>query len=89
MIWFTVHYLRHSCASLLLANCVGMNEIKERLGQSDFSTTANIYAHLDHSIKIESANVMINCLNGKKFSRKKGENSKENTTDKKAILQGI
>lgn len=81
------HDLRHSCASLLLVNGVGMKEIQEWLGHSDFSTTANIYAHLDYSAKIESANVMINCLNGKKFSRKMGENSEENTTNKKAILQ--
>ena len=39
--------LRHSCASLLLANGVPMKQIQEWLGHSDFSTTANIYAHLD------------------------------------------
>lgn len=72
------HDLRHSCASLLLANGVGMKEIQEWLGHSDFSTTANIYAHLDYSTKIASANVMVNCLNDKKFSRKVGENLEEN-----------
>ncbi|MED1800111.1 tyrosine-type recombinase/integrase [Brevibacillus porteri] len=36
------HDLRHSCASLLLANGVGMNDIQEWLGHSHFSTTANI-----------------------------------------------
>ena len=41
------HDLRHSCASLLLANGVPMKQIQEWLGHSDFSTTANIYAHLD------------------------------------------
>lgn len=40
------HDLRHSCASLLLANGVPMKQIQEWLGHSDFSTTANIYAHL-------------------------------------------
>ena len=43
------HDLRHSCASLLLANGVPMKQIQEWLGHSDFSTTANIYAHLDYS----------------------------------------
>lgn len=38
------HDLRHSCASLLLANGVPMKQIQEWLGHSDFSTTANIYA---------------------------------------------
>ena len=41
------HDLRHSCASLLLKNGVPMKQIQEWLGHSDFSTTANIYAHLD------------------------------------------
>ena len=52
------HDLRHSCASLLLANGVSMKEIQEWLGHSDFSTTANIYAHLDYSSKISSAEAM-------------------------------
>ena len=43
------HDLRHSCASLLLASGVPMKHIQEWLGHSDFSTTANIYAHLDYS----------------------------------------
>ncbi|WP_147564851.1 tyrosine-type recombinase/integrase [Clostridium tyrobutyricum] len=81
------HDLRHSCASLLLANGVRMKEIQEWLGHSDFSTTANIYAHLDYSTKIASANVMVNCLNDKKFSRKVGENLEKSTENKKAILQ--
>ena len=41
------HDLRHSCASLLLANGVPMKQIQEWLGHSDFGATANIYAHLD------------------------------------------
>ena len=56
------HDLRHSCASLLLANGVSMKEIQEWLGHSDFSTTANIYAHLDYSSKLSSANTMSKCL---------------------------
>jgi integrase len=49
------HDLRHSCASLLLANGVPMKQIQEWLGHSDFSTTANIYAHLDYNSKMDSA----------------------------------
>ncbi|MFU1797907.1 MULTISPECIES: tyrosine-type recombinase/integrase [Paenibacillaceae] len=56
------HDLRHSCASLLLANGVSMKEIQDWLGHSDFSTTANIYAHLDVSTKITSAHAMSECL---------------------------
>ena len=56
------HDLRHSCASLLLANGVPLKHIQEWLGHSDFTTTANIYAHLDYKSKITSANVMDNIL---------------------------
>lgn len=56
------HDLRHSCASLLLANGVPLKHIQEWLGHSDFSTTANIYAHLDYSSKISSAQAMENGL---------------------------
>ena len=56
------HDLRHSCASLLLANDVPMKQIQECLGHSDISTTANIYSHLDNKSKITSANVMDNVL---------------------------
>ena len=52
------HDLRHSCASLLLANGVSLKQIQEWLGHSDFSTTANIYAHLDYTSKITSAQAM-------------------------------
>jgi len=56
------HDLRHSCASLLLANGVAMKQIQEWLGHSDFSTTANIYAHLDFNSKLASADAMVNGL---------------------------
>ena len=54
------HDLRHSCASLLLANGVPLKQIQDWLGHSDFSTTANIYAHLDYSSKLSSAQAMVN-----------------------------
>ena len=49
------HDLRHSCASILLANKVPMKMIQDWLGHSDMSTTANIYSHIDYTSKIESA----------------------------------
>ena len=52
------HDLRHSCASLLLANGVPLKHIQEWLGHSDFTTTANIYAHLEYKSKITSAQAM-------------------------------
>ena len=56
------HDLRHSCASLMLANGVPMKQIQEWLGHSDFSTTSNIYAHLDYSSKLNSADAMLSGL---------------------------
>ena len=53
-----------SGASLLLANGVPLKHIQEWLGHSDFSTTANIYAHLDYSPKLTSADAM---LSGKRW----------------------
>lgn len=56
------HDLRHSSASLLLANHVPLKQIQEWLGQSDFSTTANIYAHLDAASKQNTAEAMLHGL---------------------------
>ena len=58
------HDLRHSCASLLLSSGVHMKQIQEWLGHADFSTTANIYSHLDFSSKIESAKKISDSFNG-------------------------
>jgi integrase len=52
------HDLRHSCASLLLANGVSLKQIQEWLGHSDFAITANIYAHLEFDSKLASASAM-------------------------------
>ena len=56
------HDLRHSCASLLLNQKVSMKKIQEWLGHSHYSTTANIYAHLDAESKNEAAEIMGNML---------------------------
>lgn len=50
--------LRHTCASLLVARGFSMKDIQEWLGHSDFSTTANIYSHLDIKRKNSIANSM-------------------------------
>ncbi|MDR2531387.1 MAG: site-specific integrase [Oscillospiraceae bacterium] len=52
------HDLRHSCASLLLANGVPLKAIQEWLGHSTFAITADIYAHMDFNSKIASADAM-------------------------------
>jgi integrase len=40
------HDLRHSCASWLLYNGVDLKTVQEILEHAEYSTTANIYAHV-------------------------------------------
>ena len=56
------HDLRHSCASLLLAKNIPMKAIQEWLGHSTYSTTANLYTHLEGNTKNVSANVLANAI---------------------------
>ena len=56
------HDLRHSAASLLLANGFSLKEIQEYLGHGDISTTANIYSHLLFQSKQNMADRMGNLL---------------------------
>lgn len=56
------HDLRHSCASLLLANGVSLKNIQSWLGHSTISTTANIYVHQEFTSKITSANAILAIL---------------------------
>lgn len=61
------HDLRHTCASLLLnngkQNGVGLKDIQVWLGHSDFSTTANIYSHVDASSKKTSLSTIFGLIN--------------------------
>lgn len=68
------HDLRHSCASAMLAAGVPMKQIQEWLGHSNFSTTADIYSHLDYSSKIESGKSVEKIFD---FSRKNKRKEKE------------
>lgn len=54
------HDLRHSCASLLVANGYQLKDIQEWLGHSDIQITANVYAHLDAKRKLGIAEKMSN-----------------------------
>ena len=63
------HDLRHSCASLMVMNGVSMKQVQEWLGHSTFSTTADIYAHLDYKSKEGSAGVIAGLLETKKVKR--------------------
>lgn len=72
------HDLRHSCASLMLANGTPMKQIQEWLGHSTFQTTADIYAHLDYTSKISSANTISNALTFDEPQKQDLNNYKQN-----------
>ena len=60
------HDLRHSCASSLLSKVITIKAIQEWLGHSNFSTTANIYTHLDSNSKKLSAQAITSAFETKK-----------------------
>lgn len=57
-----LHDLRHSCASLLIAQGVDIKIIQEWLGHSSIATTGNIYGHLQFKQKISTGIVLENLL---------------------------
>jgi integrase len=58
------HALRHSAASLLLAQGVPLKVISEVLGHSSIRVTADVYAHLMEPAKAEAADAMETALWG-------------------------
>lgn len=58
----TFHGLRHTSATILLANGIPLKNVAERLGHSRASTTANIYAHAIPRIDRDASNVFSNIL---------------------------
>ncbi len=58
------HALRHSAASLLLAQGVPLKVISEVLGHSSIRVTADVYGHLIDDAKAEAADAMTSALWG-------------------------
>jgi integrase len=52
------HQLRHTCASLLLAQGVPLKVVQVTLGHSDFNITAQTYSHVVQELKREAADSM-------------------------------
>ncbi|HXH20539.1 MAG TPA: site-specific integrase [Dehalococcoidia bacterium] len=53
-----IHDLRHSAASLLLAEGVPVKVVSEMLGHSDVATTLRIYAHVLEGAQEQAASAM-------------------------------
>ena len=49
------HDLRHTCASIMIAQGVSMKQVQEWLGHSDYQLTANRYSHLEFQSKIRAS----------------------------------
>lgn len=58
----TFHELRHSCLSLLVQNGIPMKVVQEYARHSNYSTTADIYSHLDKSAKLQALDLIRNKL---------------------------
>lgn len=69
-----LHDLRHSCATLLLRNCVPIEEIQKWLGHSSIRTTER-YAHLNPNDKEIPAQMIVSKLNSA-FCNNKKDNKK-------------
>jgi integrase len=57
-----MHDLRHSAASLLLAQGVPVKVVSEMLGHADVSTTLSIYAHVLPDMQSTAADGMDEAL---------------------------
>ena len=52
------HDLRHSAASLMLAQGIPLRSIQDILGHSSIALTANLYAHVGEQLRREAADAM-------------------------------
>ncbi|HEX8510354.1 MAG TPA: tyrosine-type recombinase/integrase [Propionibacteriaceae bacterium] len=64
-----LHDLRHTAASLMLAQGVTARTIMETLGHSQISITMNTYSHVDPAVSREAANLMESALWGENSAR--------------------
>lgn len=78
------HDLRHTCASLLVQAGVSMKQVQLWMGHSDFSTTADIYAHLAPGALVESAGVL-----GSLLGEEPAETASENWKKPKAMTSAF
>jgi integrase len=69
------HDLRHACATFLLAEGVELQVVKETLGHSQISLTADTYAHVMPSLKKDAADKLGEALWGQDW----GQNGNSST----------
>jgi integrase len=59
-----IHGLRHTSASVALANGVPLKIVSERLGHSSISITGDIYSHVTEGMDREAAESIANAMMG-------------------------
>lgn len=57
-----LHDLRHSCLTALVANGIPMKVVQQYARHANYTTTANIYTHVDNKQILEALNVMTQLL---------------------------
>lgn len=78
-----LHDLRHSCATLLLAQGVHPKLVQEQLGHSQISVTLDLYSHVLPILHKEAADQMDAVLGGQLKARATGNG------DRESVGQGI
>ena len=66
-----------------------MKQIQEWLGHSNFSTTADVYSHLDFSSKIDSANKIADALATTSENKNQSDLQKVKLLEEKASELGF
>lgn len=69
----TLHDLRHSCASMLIAEGLDVRTVAARLGHSQTSTTLDIYSHAFQSANSAATNAITHALDSARKALEKGE----------------
>ena len=67
----TVHSLRHTNATLMIANGVDLRTVSKRLGHAQMSTTSDIYTHAIKTADERAADTLGDILNAKNGGVKK------------------
>jgi integrase-like protein len=78
------HDLRHSCATLLLAQGVPLVVVRDTLGHTQISTTADIYGHVLPDTHRQAVDGLDTLLGGDMESDQNRDEEKENDANAEA-----